>query len=110
MSDIVIDNQYVSKHHALLVWAENAVMLLDLKSRNGTYVNSKRIERQILNNADVLALGDYRIKLILPVNAKAESAAGLDIADTAKMKNLADARREKARRSHYVQKENLRSR
>jgi pSer/pThr/pTyr-binding forkhead associated (FHA) protein len=110
MSDVVIDNQYVSKHHALLVWAENAVMLLDLKSRNGTYVNSKRVERQILNNNDVLALGDYRIKLILPVNAKAVAAAGMDVADTARMKNLADARREKARRLHYVQRENLRSR
>ncbi len=110
MSDVVIDHEYVSKHHALLVWAENAVMLLDLKSRNGTYVNSKRVERQILNNNDVLGVGDYRIKLILPVNAKAVAAAGLDVADTARMKNLADARREKARGMHYVQRENPRSR
>ena len=83
-------------------------MLLDLKSRNGTYVNSHRVERQILNNNDVLSVGDYRIKLILPVNAKAESAAALDVADTAKMKNLADARRDSARRSQYVKRENLR--
>lgn len=99
MSDVVIDNQYVSKHHALLVWAENAVMLLDLKSRNGTYVNSKRVERQVLQNNDVLSLGDYRIKLILPIVGKGHSATELDVADTARMRNLADARRDKARRA-----------
>ena len=96
MSDVVIDNQYVSKHHALLVWAEDAVMLLDLKSRNGTYVNAKRVERQFLQDNDVLTLGDYRIKLILPASAK-NVVTEMDIADTAKMRNLADARRENAR-------------
>ena len=96
MSDVVIDNQYVSKHHALLVWAEDAVMLLDLKSRNGTYVNAKRVERQFLQDNDVLTLGDYRIKLLLPASAK-DVVTEMDIADTAKMRNLADARRENAR-------------
>jgi len=96
LSDVVIDNQYVSKHHALLVWAENAVMLLDLKSRNGTYVNASRVERQILQDNDILALGDYRIKLVLPVSAR-NAVTSMDVADTAKMRNLADARRENAR-------------
>ena len=96
LSDVVIDNQYVSKHHALLVWAENAVMLLDLKSRNGTYVNSERVERQILQDNDILALGDYRIKLVLPASAR-NAVTSMDAADTARMRNLADARRENAR-------------
>ena len=96
LSDVVIDNQYVSKHHALLVWAENAVMLLDLKSRNGTYVNASRVERQILRDNDILALGDYRIKLVLPASAR-NAVTSMDAADTAKMRNLADARRENAR-------------
>ena len=97
MSDVVIDHQYISKHHAILVWADNEVMLLDLKSRNGTYVNSKRVERQILRDNDVLTLGDYRIKVVLPVSAENALAAKLAAADTAKMKRLAKARREKAR-------------
>jgi len=98
MSDVAIDNQYVSKHHALLIWAEGEVMLLDLKSRNGTYVNAKRVERQILQDSDILALGDYRIKLVHPASAKGE-LSGMGIADTAKLRNLADARRENARES-----------
>ena len=99
MSDVVIDNQYVSKHHALLVWAENAVMLLDLKSRNGTYVNSKRVERQILQNNDVLALGDFRIKVVLPLIGEDRPSMDLSVTDTARIKNLADARRIKARKA-----------
>jgi len=98
LSDVVIDNQYVSKHHALLVWAENEVLLIDLKSRNGTYVNSGRIKSQLLNDSDILALGDYRIKLILPAGATNDSASGLGVGDTSKMKKLTDARREKARK------------
>ena len=97
MSDVVIDHQYISKHHALLVWVDNDVMLLDLKSRNGTYVNSKRVERRILRDSDVLALGDYRIKVVLPAAVENVPASGIDAEDTAKMKSLADARREKVR-------------
>jgi type II secretory pathway predicted ATPase ExeA len=97
MSDVVIDHQYISKHHALLVWADNELLLLDLKSRNGTYVNSKRMERQVLQDNDVLTLGDHRIKVLLPVSAKVVREAKLGAADTARLKNLVDARREKAR-------------
>ena len=97
MSDVVIDHEYISKHHALLVWADDEVMLLDLKSRNGTYVNGQRVERQILRDNDVLTLGEYRVKLVLPAEPKSVSASGMDAADTAKMKNLADARRRKLR-------------
>lgn len=97
LSDVVIDNQYVSKQHALLVWAENAVLLIDLKSRNGTYVNSERVKSQILYDSDIVSLGDYRIKMVMPANAVEEPGTGLDIADTLKIKNIADARREKAR-------------
>jgi hypothetical protein len=54
------------------------------------------VERQILQDSDILALGDYRIKLVHPASAKGE-LSGMDIADTARMRNLADARRENAR-------------
>lgn len=97
LSDVLIDNQYVSKHHALIVWAENAVLLIDLKSRNGTYVNSERVKSQILNDNDIVSLGEYRIKMLFPAAAYHVTATGLDVADTLKMQNLVDARREKAR-------------
>lgn len=97
LSDVLIDNQYVSKHHALIVWAENAVLLIDLKSRNGTFVNAERIKSQVLNDNDMVSLGDYRIKLVFPAAAYHETDTGLGVADTSRLRNLVDARREKAR-------------
>jgi type II secretory pathway predicted ATPase ExeA len=93
LSDIVIDNQYVSKQHALLVQTEGSLVLADLKSRNGTYVNSMMARSQILRHADIVSLGDYRIKVILPPSFRAASDGSTDMTDTTKMMTIEDARR-----------------
>lgn len=93
LSDILIDDQFVSKQHALLIWNDESVVLIDLNSSNGTYVNSRRIKSRVLRHNDVISLGDHRIKMDF---ARAGSRTDFDdaeLADTAKMKNIADARR-----------------
>ena len=93
LSDILIDDQFVSKQHALLIWNEDSVVLIDLNSSNGTFVNSRRIKSRVLRHNDVISLGDHRIKMDF---ARAGSRTDFDdaeLADTAKMKNIADARR-----------------
>ena len=90
LSDIVIDNRFVSKHHALLVKSDNGLLLADMKSRNGTFVNSKRIESRVLRNNDVIALGDYRIKVICPPGLGASAAPQRALAETAKMRRIGD--------------------
>jgi type II secretory pathway predicted ATPase ExeA len=90
LSDIIIDNRFVSKHHALLVRSDNGLLLADMKSRNGTFVNSKKIESRVLGNNDIVAIGDYRIKVICPpgmVAAKAQPP----LAETAKMRRIGEA-------------------
>ena len=90
LSDIVIDNRFVSKHHALLVKSDNGLLLADMKSRNGTFVNSKKIESRVLGNNDIVAIGDYRIKVICPpgmVAAKPQPP----LAETAKMRRIGEA-------------------
>ena len=90
LSDIVIDNRFVSKHHALLVKSDNGLLLADMKSRNGTFVNSKRIESKVLRNNDVVALGDYRIKVICPPGMSLSDQQQRALADTAKMRSIGD--------------------
>jgi type II secretory pathway predicted ATPase ExeA len=51
-ADIVIDDPYVSKRHAMLQLDENAVMLFDLNSTNGTRVNSTDTMHSVLRNND----------------------------------------------------------
>jgi pSer/pThr/pTyr-binding forkhead associated (FHA) protein len=93
LSDIVIENQYVSKQHALLVQTEGTLVLADLKSRNGTYVNSVMARSQILRDSDIVSLGDYRIKVLLPPSFRAASSGSTDMTDTTKMMTIEDARR-----------------
>jgi len=38
----------VSRHHAEIRWAEDAHLLIDLSSSNGTYVNGRRVAQQRL--------------------------------------------------------------
>lgn len=100
LCDIVLDNQYISKQHAMLVLSEGSLFLVDLKSRNGCYVNSKKVASQILHNNDIVALGDFRIKVVLPASFEMTSGFGLDEADTTKMMTIEDARR--ARKDEHL--------
>src|SRR5512143_2009621 len=58
--DLVLDSPLVSRHHARLERTGPAHLLIDLGSTNGTYVNSRRIERVGLHAGDVVQIGPYR--------------------------------------------------
>ena len=65
-NDLSVDHEYISRQHAVLVRIGGATVLLDLKSRNETYVNGKRIDNQVLIDNDVISIGDHRIKFVDP--------------------------------------------
>ena len=44
-------------------------------------------------HSDIISLGDFRIKVMLPPSFRAVSAASMDMADTTKMMTIDDARR-----------------
>ena len=55
--DYVVDKTVVSREHVAL-WTEgDRVLVRDLRSRNGTFVNDARIETAELSDGDVLRLG-----------------------------------------------------
>jgi type II secretory pathway predicted ATPase ExeA len=95
LNDIVISDQFVSSQHALLVRDENAVVLVDLRSRNGTFVNSRRVQSKVLRHDDIISLGDHRLKMIYAAGHPSIEIDDPDLADTAKMKNIADARKDR---------------
>jgi type II secretory pathway predicted ATPase ExeA len=98
LSDIVIRDQFVSGQHALLIRDENAVVLIDLKSRNGTTVNSRRVHSKVLLHNDIVSLGDHRMKMVYAEGHSSIEIQDPDLADTVKMKNIADALREREER------------
>lgn len=74
-NDIVIDNLAVSGEHAVLSIVDGAVIIEDLRSTNGTYVNGQPILRQTLNHGDLLDIGKYKIRFVQQqVSASSRSA------------------------------------
>lgn len=58
----------VSRLHALLKREGKRVIIMDLGSANGTYVNGKRLTPQterLLNHGDVVALGKFKFQVLI---------------------------------------------
>lgn len=91
LSDIVIDDEFVSAQHALLIRDHGRVILVDLKSASGTFVNSRNVQTTVLRNNDIISLGDHRIKMIYPNSLAPEEIDDPDLADTARMRRIAGA-------------------
>jgi len=104
LADIVVEDRFVSKMHAMLQIYSNAIVLLDLNSTNGTTVNSRVVQKTILRNDDVIALGHYRLKIENAPAINADMDARIKAADTLTLQNLVDTRRSRARRTIKVLK------
>ena len=70
--DICISLSEISRHHARLKPVSDGVLVEDLDSANGTYINGERVRSAVLKPGDELALDAVRFMLLAP---GAESAA-----------------------------------
>jgi len=60
-NDILINDAKVSSFHARLDRAPEGFVLVDLKSRNGSFINGKRVENGLLSTGDEIRLGTARL-------------------------------------------------
>ncbi len=60
-SNVVIDDPKVSRQHAQVYVDQDRVILVDLGSTNGTYVNGVRVSRTELHNQDEITIGAAHI-------------------------------------------------
>jgi adenylate cyclase len=58
-NDLVLNDQNISRQHAILRQSEDSFVLVDLKSRNGTMVNGRGITELSLFDRDLIAIGEY---------------------------------------------------
>jgi hypothetical protein len=80
--EIPIPSEEVSRRHAELRVTPDGVMVEDLGSSNGTYINDRRITRQLMKAGDELRLDTIRFLLLAPGQemgqaARHESAAAV---------------------------------
>ncbi len=61
-SELRLNSEFVSRHHALIFCTEQGFYIDDLNSFNGTIVNSRTITRCALRAGDIVTIGDYQIR------------------------------------------------
>ena len=64
-ADIQIDQESVSRNHSKIINTGKAILLRDMGSTNGTYVEADRIEQQVLNNQMEFRIGSHVLMFIV---------------------------------------------
>lgn len=96
--DVIVEDDFVSKVHAIFLLYTDALVLLDLNSSNGLTVNSVVTKKTILQSDDVISLGNHRIKVEDAPQVTEDMEELIRSPDTLRMKTLVDLRRQRAQR------------
>ena len=72
--DIVLVEDMVSRKHAKITTQQGKIVIQDLGSTNGTFVNGEKIKRARLKEGDRVLIGTSILKLIAAVDALAANA------------------------------------
>ena len=62
-SAICLKDSQVSWKHAMLVCGQGKCVIEDLGSSNGTFIGTKRIQRQVLHPGETISIGPYELVL-----------------------------------------------
>jgi len=60
--ELHVDSSSVSRHHALILLGGRETIIEDLNSTNGVIVNGRHVTRQVLNDGDLLVIGDIQFR------------------------------------------------
>ncbi|MET0226661.1 MAG: FHA domain-containing protein [Dokdonella sp.] len=83
--DIAVPAEEISRHHVRLRVTAEGLLVEDLGSANGTFINDKRVQNGLLKPGEELRLDTVRFLLVTPgMDARQQSA-------TARVENLPDA-------------------
>jgi pSer/pThr/pTyr-binding forkhead associated (FHA) protein len=63
-NDIVLNEEYVSRLHAEIRFENGKYVLYDQESTGGTFVNSRKVDRCILNSGDVISVANIQIMFV----------------------------------------------
>ena len=74
-NDLPVDNLAVSNYHARVFQDGARLVVEDLSSLNGTFVNDMRVERATLRDGDSIHIGKHHIKVDARVDVNAPTAS-----------------------------------
>jgi pSer/pThr/pTyr-binding forkhead associated (FHA) protein len=90
-NDIVLENRGVSRRHAMIEFNNNAAVIIDNESLNGTFVNNRKISEEVLRNEDTITIGKYALVYCRESTPKGDDLSGMDgtmVLNTKKQKKL----------------------
>ncbi len=67
-SDVQIDQESVSRNHCKLINTGQTILLRDLGSTNGTYVNDELVDEYVLRDGDFIKVGRCIFKFLVGTN------------------------------------------
>ncbi|MDZ4723292.1 MAG: FHA domain-containing protein [candidate division Zixibacteria bacterium] len=92
-NDIVLENRGVSRKHALIEFNNNAAVIIDNESLNGTFVNNRKISEEVLQDDDIITIGKYALIYHTETTGSTEERADMDgtmVLNTKRQKELID--------------------
>jgi pSer/pThr/pTyr-binding forkhead associated (FHA) protein len=92
-ADIVIEDLYASKLHAMMLVYSDALVLLDLNSANGLTVNSVKSTCSLLQEDDIVTIGHHTLKVQDAPELSDAMRQLVGSNDTLKMKQIIDVKR-----------------
>jgi len=103
-------SESVSRRHAAIIQKDGRVLLVDLKSRNGTFVNEKQLssdKAKILKDGDLLRVGKLEFQIAIEVGIggakKSEVKDVKDAATRAAQTSAADSKFEQIDISQWLE-------
>ena len=69
--ELHIDSSSVSRHHALILAGTREAIIEDLNSTNGVILNGRKVTRQVLNDGDIVTIGEIQFRYVGKTGATA---------------------------------------
>ncbi len=92
-NDIVLENRGVSRKHATIEFNNNAAVIMDNESLNGTFVNSRKVNEEVLRDEDIITIGKYTLVYHTEARAADDKLSSMDgtmVLNTKKQKDLVE--------------------
>jgi pSer/pThr/pTyr-binding forkhead associated (FHA) protein len=75
-NDIVFHEESISRLHAKILYEDGKYVLYDNNSTSGTFVNSKRVDRCVLNSGDLISFSTIQLMFVNNNARLADKAMG----------------------------------
>ena len=104
-NDVIIENLAVSSHHAKVESVADGFVLIDLQSKNGSFVNEQLVNSHWLKNGDVISIGKHSLVFsysddeVMPDDDSDEMEKTMVI-DTSQYRNMMKKSKSEVSKSH----------